>query len=113
MRKATQRKYDILRAYLVATGGCLPGSLGQLPRAMQELVPGVTEDETGRRSGGLCGSYRSGVRRRRANPAAPAPAVSGADRAACPPDTRAFKCPRFASPAAEKDTEREVRLSKI
>jgi len=41
----TARKWDIVRAYVLATGGRLPTDLEALLRAMQEMIGDVTESE--------------------------------------------------------------------
>jgi hypothetical protein len=45
MRLSTQRKQEIVRCYIVATGGRLPRDLGKLLEAMRALIPDLSEDE--------------------------------------------------------------------
>jgi hypothetical protein len=95
------RKEQIVWCYLVVTGGRLPENLDNLLGAMREVMPDIAESDL---RTAIAWALRQIPLRSPKTQQAPASAVSGADRAAYPPDTRAFKCPRFASPAAEKDT---------
>jgi len=45
MKKATRRKEQIVLCYVVATGGRLPENLGNLLRAIREVIPDVTESD--------------------------------------------------------------------
>ena len=45
MKLTRRRKYEIVRAYVLATGGRLPTDLEQLLAAMRELLGDVTEGE--------------------------------------------------------------------
>jgi len=44
-RMTTARKQAIVLAYLIATGGRIPTQLGELMRAMRELIPDLTETD--------------------------------------------------------------------
>jgi hypothetical protein len=45
MKNATRRKEQIALCYVVASGGRLPENLGNLLRAIREVIPDVTESD--------------------------------------------------------------------